>query len=124
MTGSPRWSVNRAANAARERPVLVVGRNADRGAAVLAALNKAGPGAGHALLRADLALLRETARAADQIAGTTDRLDAVVLCAGVLSTVAGWTDEDLERSFVLNYCPATCSCGGSSRCWPERRRAG
>jgi NAD(P)-dependent dehydrogenase (short-subunit alcohol dehydrogenase family) len=83
--------------------VLVVGRSADRGAAVLAALNEAGPGAGHALLRADLALLRETARAADQIAGQADRLDAVVLCAGVLSTVAEWTDEELERSFVLNY---------------------
>jgi len=83
--------------------VLIVGRNADRGAAVLAALNEAGPGAGHSLLRADLALLRETARVADQIAGQTDRLDAVVLCAGALSTVAEWTDEGLERSFVLNY---------------------
>jgi NAD(P)-dependent dehydrogenase (short-subunit alcohol dehydrogenase family) len=83
--------------------VLVVGRSPDRGAAVLAALNQAGPGAGHALLRADLSLLRETARAADQIAGQADRLDAVVLCAGVLSTVAEWTDENLERSFVLNY---------------------
>jgi NAD(P)-dependent dehydrogenase (short-subunit alcohol dehydrogenase family) len=83
--------------------VLIVGRSADRGAAVLAALHEAGPGAGHALLRADLALLRDTARAADQLAGQTDRLDAVVLCAGVLSTVAEWTDEDLERSFVLNY---------------------
>ena len=83
--------------------VLIVGRSADRGAAVLAALDEAGPGAGHALVRADLALLRETARAADDIAGQADRLDAVVLCAGVLSTVAEWTDEDLERSFALNY---------------------
>jgi NAD(P)-dependent dehydrogenase (short-subunit alcohol dehydrogenase family) len=83
--------------------VLAVGRSADRGAAVLAALDEAGPGAEHGLLRADLALLRETARVADEIAGQTDRLDAVVLCAGVFSTVAEWTDEDLERSFVLNY---------------------
>jgi NAD(P)-dependent dehydrogenase (short-subunit alcohol dehydrogenase family) len=83
--------------------VLIVGRSPDRGAAVLAALNQAGPGAGHALLRADLSLLRETVRAADEIAGQADHLDAVVLCAGVLSTVAERTDEDLERSFVLNY---------------------
>ncbi|HKE98416.1 MAG TPA: SDR family NAD(P)-dependent oxidoreductase [Actinomycetes bacterium] len=83
--------------------VLVVGRSADRGAAVLAALHEADPGADHALLRANLALLHETAQAAEQIARRTDRLDAVVLCAGVLSTVAEWTDEDLERSFVLNY---------------------
>ena len=27
----------------------------------------------------------------------------MVLCAGVLATAAEWTDEDLERSFVLNY---------------------
>jgi NAD(P)-dependent dehydrogenase (short-subunit alcohol dehydrogenase family) len=83
--------------------VLVVGRSAERGAALLAALHDAGPGAGHALLRADLALLRETAAAAEQVAAHTRRLDAVVLCAGVLSTVAEWTDEGLERSLVLNY---------------------
>src|SRR5262245_9396555 len=83
--------------------VLVVGRSADRGAAVLAALHEADPGADHALLRANLALLHETAQAAEQIARRTDRLDAVVLCAGVLSTVAEWTDEDLERSFVLHH---------------------
>src|ERR671930_650041 len=52
--------------------VLIVGRSADRGAAVLAALEEAGPGAGHALVRADLALLRETARAAGEIAGQAD----------------------------------------------------
>jgi NAD(P)-dependent dehydrogenase (short-subunit alcohol dehydrogenase family) len=83
--------------------VLIIGRDAARGAAVLTALDDAGPGAGHALIRADLSLLRDTARAADDVARHTDRLDAVVLCAGVLSIVAEWTDEDLERSFVLNY---------------------
>jgi NAD(P)-dependent dehydrogenase (short-subunit alcohol dehydrogenase family) len=66
-------------------------------------LNEAGPGAGHALLRADLALLRDTAHVAEQITAQADRLDAVVLCAGVFSTVAEWTDEDLERGFALNY---------------------
>src|SRR5919197_4471034 len=71
--------------------VLIVGRSTDRGAAVLAALDQAGPGAGHALLRADLALLGDTARVADQVAGLTERLDAVVLCAGVLSTGEEWT---------------------------------
>jgi NAD(P)-dependent dehydrogenase (short-subunit alcohol dehydrogenase family) len=83
--------------------VVIAGRSGERGAAVLAELEEAGPGAGHALVRADLSLLGETARAAGEIARRVDRLDAVVLCAGVLSTVAEWTDEDLERSFVLNY---------------------
>jgi NAD(P)-dependent dehydrogenase (short-subunit alcohol dehydrogenase family) len=83
--------------------VMIVGRSAERGAAVLAALEEAAPGADHALIRADLSLLRETARAADDIAGHTDRLDTVVLCAGILSVVPEWTDENLERTFVLNY---------------------
>ncbi|MBL7495830.1 SDR family NAD(P)-dependent oxidoreductase [Frankia sp. CNm7] len=83
--------------------VLIVGRDPGRGDAVLAALEDAGPGGGHALVRADLALLRETARAADEVTGLTDRLDAVVLCAGVLAAVAEWTDENLERGLALNY---------------------
>jgi NAD(P)-dependent dehydrogenase (short-subunit alcohol dehydrogenase family) len=78
--------------------VFIVGRSAARGAEVL---DEAG--AGHALIQADLSLLHETARAAGDLTGHTGRLDAVVLCAGVLSTVPEWTDEDLERTFVLNY---------------------
>ncbi|HET9143222.1 SDR family NAD(P)-dependent oxidoreductase [Actinophytocola sp.] len=89
--------------ARRGHRVLIVGRSAARGAAVLAELDDAGPGAAHALIRADLSLLSDTARAAEETTRHTDRLDAVVLCAGVLSTVAEWTGEDLERTFVLNY---------------------
>jgi NAD(P)-dependent dehydrogenase (short-subunit alcohol dehydrogenase family) len=33
----------------------------------------------------------------------TERLDAVVLCAGILSTIPEWTQEGLERNFTLNY---------------------
>ena len=83
--------------------VLIVGRSRSRGVAALAELNALAPEAGHALVRTDLTLLRETARAADDIICQTNRLDAVVLCAGVLSAVAEWTDEGLERSFALNY---------------------
>jgi NAD(P)-dependent dehydrogenase (short-subunit alcohol dehydrogenase family) len=57
----------------------------------------------HVFLPADLALLSETARVADEVDRLTDRLDAAVFCAGVLSTVPEWTAEGLERSFVLNY---------------------
>ena len=89
--------------ARRGHRVLVVGRDAARGAAVLAELEDAGPGAGHALIPADLSLLQDTVRAAGDVTRRSNRLDAVVLCAGVLSTVAEWTREDLERSFVLNY---------------------
>lgn len=83
--------------------VLFVGRSAERGAQVLAELRKARPGVDHAFLPADLSLLSETARVADEVARHTDRLDAAVFCAGILSTVPEWTAEGLERNFVLNY---------------------
>jgi NAD(P)-dependent dehydrogenase (short-subunit alcohol dehydrogenase family) len=83
--------------------VLLVGRNAARGAQVLAALREARPGVGHMFLAADLSLLDDTARVAEEVARHTDRLDAAVFCAGILSTVPEWTVEKLERNFVLNY---------------------
>jgi NAD(P)-dependent dehydrogenase (short-subunit alcohol dehydrogenase family) len=83
--------------------VLVVGRNPERGARVVAALQEARPGVDKVFLRADLSLLAETARMAEEAARCTDRLDAAVFCAGILSTVPEWTAEGLERNFVLNY---------------------
>lgn len=83
--------------------VLFVGRSVERGAEVLAALREARPGVDHVFLRADLSLLKETARVAEEVARHTDRLDAAVFCAGILSTVPEWTTEGLERNFVLNY---------------------
>ena len=83
--------------------VLFVGRSAERGARVLAELRRALPGVDHAFLPADLSLLSETSRVAGEVARLTDRLDAAVFCAGVLSAVPEWTAEGLERSFVLNY---------------------
>jgi NAD(P)-dependent dehydrogenase (short-subunit alcohol dehydrogenase family) len=83
--------------------VLFAGRNPERGAQTLVELREVGPGLDHLFLPADLSLLSETARLADRVAQLTDRLDAAVFCAGVLSTVPEWTEEGLERNFVLNY---------------------
>ncbi len=83
--------------------VLFVGRSAERGARVLAALREARPGLDHVFLPADLSLLAETARVADEVARHTELLDAAIFCARVLSTVPEWTAEGLERNFVLNY---------------------
>jgi NAD(P)-dependent dehydrogenase (short-subunit alcohol dehydrogenase family) len=83
--------------------VIIVGRNTERGARVLNELGEAGPGLAHAFLPADLALLRETSRVATEVTRLTSRLDAIVCCAGVLSTIPEWTEEGLERNFVLNY---------------------
>jgi NAD(P)-dependent dehydrogenase (short-subunit alcohol dehydrogenase family) len=83
--------------------VLFVGRSAQRGTQVRTELRKSLPGVDHVFLPADLSLLAETARMADEVARHTDRLDAAVFCAGILSTVPEWTAEGLERNFVLNY---------------------
>ncbi len=83
--------------------VLFVGRSEARGAQVLAALRELRPGVEHAFIRADLSLLAETARVAEEVGRRAPRLDAAVFCAGLLSTVPEWTEEGLERNFVLNY---------------------
>ena len=83
--------------------LFVVGRCEARGAQVLAALREARPGVDHVFIRADLSLLAETARVAKEVPRQSDRLDAAVFCAGILSTVPEWTAEGLERTFVLNY---------------------
>lgn len=83
--------------------VLFVGRDRERGAAVLSELNRLVPSAHHAFLPADLSLLSETARVCREVRELTSQLDSVVLCAGILSTIPEWTAEDLERNFVLNY---------------------
>jgi NAD(P)-dependent dehydrogenase (short-subunit alcohol dehydrogenase family) len=89
--------------AARGHRVVVVGRDEGRARAVLADLDAAAPGAGHRFVRADLSLLSGTADAVAEVQGAVERLDAVVLCAGVLSTVAEPTAEGHERTLVLNY---------------------
>ena len=83
--------------------VLFVGRDAARGAEVLAQLQRAAPDADHGFIRADLSLMRESVRVALEVLRHAPRLDAVVCCAGVLSFVPEWTDEGLERTLALNY---------------------
>jgi NAD(P)-dependent dehydrogenase (short-subunit alcohol dehydrogenase family) len=83
--------------------VVIVGRSASRGAETISTLESVNSRRDHCFVQADLSLLSETARAAESIARMTESLDALVLCAGILSTVAETTDENLERTFVLNY---------------------
>ncbi|WP_432947791.1 SDR family NAD(P)-dependent oxidoreductase [Kribbella sp. CA-253562] len=83
--------------------VIIVGRSESRGAEVISALERVSSGRDHRFVQADLSLLSETDRAAEAITQLTGDLDALVLCAGILSTVAERTEEGLERTFVLNY---------------------
>ncbi|MFG1993420.1 SDR family NAD(P)-dependent oxidoreductase [Actinoplanes sp. NPDC048988] len=57
----------------------------------------------HGRIRADLSSLEQTSQAAEEIAASHDRLDAIVCCAGVFTMRAALTGEGLERAYVLNY---------------------
>lgn len=83
--------------------VIIVGRSRENGQHMLAKMRAASPGADHHFIAADLSLLHETARVADEVVRLAPRLDAAVFCAGILSTIPEWTAEELERTFVLNY---------------------
>jgi NAD(P)-dependent dehydrogenase (short-subunit alcohol dehydrogenase family) len=83
--------------------VLITGRDLHQGQATLDDLRRVGPDAEHRFLPADLSLLEHTAQLVHAVDQATDRLDAVVCCAGVLSTVPEYTSEGLERTLVLNY---------------------
>jgi NAD(P)-dependent dehydrogenase (short-subunit alcohol dehydrogenase family) len=87
--------------------VIAVGRDEERGAAVVRSLQEAAPTSRyapeHRFLSADLASMDGTAAVADAVSRHTDRVDAMVCCAGVFALRPEWTDEGLERTFALNY---------------------
>src|SRR5689334_1404703 len=84
--------------------IIVVTGSTGIGGAVAAALGGRALTIGRGgLIRADLSLLGETARAAAAVAGRGEPLDAIVCCAGVFALRAEPTPEGLERAFVLNY---------------------
>jgi NAD(P)-dependent dehydrogenase (short-subunit alcohol dehydrogenase family) len=87
--------------------VLAVGRNRERGESVVAELAAAEPplpyAASHRFLPADLASMAGTAALADALGAETDRVDALVCCAGIFAWRPEWTDEGFERTFAVNY---------------------
>jgi NAD(P)-dependent dehydrogenase (short-subunit alcohol dehydrogenase family) len=82
--------------------VLFVGRDCERGREVLAELTSI-IDRGHRFIPADLSLLRATANVVREVEYATHRLDSIVCCAGILSTIPAWTPERMERTFALNY---------------------
>ena len=83
--------------------VLVIGRDADRGAAALARVELAGPGGGHQLYLADLSLVREARRLAGEIARDHPRLDVLANNAGAIFARREDTREGVERTFALDH---------------------
>ncbi len=82
--------------------VIGVGRDPDRCADAQAELGAA-PGADFTMLRADFALLADTARAAGQVAGLTPRIDALLNNAGGVQAERILTPEGHEATFAANH---------------------
>lgn len=87
----------------RGQEVVVVGRNARKGAEWLDAARRNGAGARAHFLRADLSLLSETSAVVDGIRSTFPTIDALVLCARHFRTTRLVTAEGFENTFAHFY---------------------
>lgn len=88
--------------AARGAEVIVVGRDASRGAEVEAALKAASEGLG-SFIQADISLMSECRRVKDEIIGRVQKVDALVQSAGVIDFAPETTSEGQNKMFVTNF---------------------
>lgn len=105
LTGATR-GIGRAAavELAREgAEVALVGRESERVAAVAREARAAGGGAPVHEHVADLTLMSEVRRLAEQARGAYERIDVLANNAGALFASRGLTSEGLERTFALNH---------------------
>jgi NAD(P)-dependent dehydrogenase (short-subunit alcohol dehydrogenase family) len=82
--------------------VILVGRDAQKGAATLEQMRAIAPGASCQFQGADLSQMREVVRLAEALR-THGRLDVVVHCAGVMLRNRTLTAEGLETVFAVQY---------------------
>jgi NAD(P)-dependent dehydrogenase (short-subunit alcohol dehydrogenase family) len=83
--------------------VIGTGRDAKRMAAAEAEITAVSPTGAVEMLRADLSLLGDAARLADDIAERTDRLDLLVNNAGGMASEKVITAEGYEANFAANH---------------------
>jgi len=83
--------------------VVFVARDRARAEATLARLAAAGPGLAHAVHFADLALLAEQRRVAQEIAAAEPRIDVLINNAGAITTGPSTTADGLAVSFAVNH---------------------
>ena len=88
--------------ASRGAEVIVIGRDAAKGAEVETALRAAASGKG-SFLQADLSLLSDARRVLRDLNGRLPRLDALIQSAGVIDFEATLTTEGLNKVFVTNF---------------------
>jgi NAD(P)-dependent dehydrogenase (short-subunit alcohol dehydrogenase family) len=83
--------------------VVAVGRSAEGSAAALKEIRAAAKGAEVEMLRADLAVMKDAARLAKDIAGRTDRIDLLLNNAGGTPREKVVTSEGNEATFTGNH---------------------
>ena len=83
--------------------VIIVGRNPEKSAIVLAELRSISGNENIDLLMADLAVMQEVRDLAEQVISRYDRLDVLLNNAGGYFTKHEITSDGLERTFALNH---------------------
>ncbi len=83
--------------------MILVGRDADKGARVEREMRETTGNADVQFLQADLSLVREANRLADEIAGRWSALHYLVHSAGVVRGRRELTAEGVESNFAINY---------------------
>lgn len=83
--------------------VVVLGRDAEKGAAFLDTAGRLGASARAVFIRADLSLVEENKKAIAQITETFPAVDALVLCARHFRSTRLRTAEGFENTFALEY---------------------
>ena len=83
--------------------VILVGRNADKGTAAVAAIQAQAPTAKVEFWAYDLALMRAVQALADRVQERQLRLNWLVQCAGVMLPRRTLTAEQLETVFAVQY---------------------
>jgi NAD(P)-dependent dehydrogenase (short-subunit alcohol dehydrogenase family) len=83
--------------------VIGIGRDPQRSAEALAELRQASSGGQVDMLRADLSLVADAARVAQEIAGLTDRVHVLVNNAGGMAKAQVVTAEGNEANFAANH---------------------
>jgi len=89
--------------AAQGLRIIALGRDATRSAAALADIRAASTTGQVDMLRADLSVLADAARAAREIAALTDRIDVLVNNAGGMAKQKVVTTEGFEANFSSNH---------------------
>ncbi len=83
--------------------VVVIGRSENKAKATISKIKSAVPNADASYLIADLSLMRDVKRVADEFRAKFERLDVLVNNAGARFTERVMTSEGLEMTFALNH---------------------